>query len=111
MGRGQTIGKLFFSLKVVDHDFENQSNYDEHLSFKASAMRTLGYFMCYLTGGMLFLVNFFRRDTKGLPDFFSKTFTVSESHFANAMAKPKIIHLPMPETTDTEEEPSETIAA
>ena len=64
-GEGQTPGKLIFQIKVVGRG--------EKLTFWESLGRTVGYFTCYALGLVLFSVPFFRKDRKGIPDFFSKT--------------------------------------
>ena len=66
LGQGQTIGKLIFSLKVSGSK-QGCPTFIEALS------RTIGYFFCYMTGVVLFALPYFRKDSKGIPDFISQT--------------------------------------
>lgn len=65
-GEGKTIGKIFLKISVVNH---SQSS----LTLKESFMRSMGYGINYMTAGLLFLLPFFRKDARGIPDMISKT--------------------------------------
>jgi uncharacterized RDD family membrane protein YckC len=66
LSNGQSLGKFLFNLKVY--------NKKGQLSFVDCGLRTLGYFTCYITGSLAFVLPFLRKDQRGLPDFFSKTY-------------------------------------
>lgn len=68
-GDGKTIGKLILKLSVASKDLK--PNYIPN--FKESFMRSFGYCLNYLSLGTLFLVPFFRKDGRGIPDMISKT--------------------------------------
>ncbi len=75
-GEGKTPGKLLFGLKVYSPSFKNTAEY--HLTLKESFSRTMGYFLCYLTFGLLFGIAFFTKNKKGIPDWLSHTSIVSD---------------------------------
>lgn len=77
MGEGKTPAKMLFGLKV-----HSPHSSDNHLSFKASVLRTSAYFICCFTGVFLIAIPFLRRDKKGLPDWFSNTHVVTEDEIA-----------------------------
>ncbi len=76
LGHGKTIGMTFFDLKTVGHEGSPRE-----LSFMESFMRTLGHTVNYLLIFTPFLINLFRKDNKGLPDFFSQTEILTEKEF------------------------------
>ncbi|MBL6988714.1 MAG: RDD family protein [Bacteriovoracaceae bacterium] len=69
LAKGQTIGKMLFNLRIIS----KSDNVHQELNFKQSAMRSLGYLVCYLSANILFIIPFLRKDRKGIPDWFSKT--------------------------------------
>lgn len=73
-GEGKTLGKLFFKLTVA----QNELTKDYLPTLKQAFMRTVGYMACYLSLGTLFLLPFFRKDRRGLPDMFSGTQVYSD---------------------------------
>lgn len=73
-GEGKSLGKLFFKLTVA----QNQLTKDYLPTFKQALFRTLGYMACYLSLGTLFLMPFFRKDRRGLPDLLSGTQVYSD---------------------------------
>lgn len=75
LSNGKTIGKSFSGLRVF-------SPSEEHLTFQESFMRTFGYFFGYATGSILLAIPFMRQDAKGLPDWFSSTYVITEDEYA-----------------------------
>tara|TARA_R110002049_G_scaffold237190_5_gene410281 strand:- start:146 stop:694 length:549 start_codon:yes stop_codon:yes gene_type:complete len=73
---GKTLGKMIFGLRVY-----SPAKPEIHLSLAESAKRSLGYLVCYVTGLFLFALPLFRKDQKGVPDFFSNTEVVFEDFF------------------------------
>lgn len=76
LGRGQTPGKAALKLRV-----QSQEGDPYHLSFQEAFMRTLGYFLCYVVGSWPLAMALFRKDGKGIPDFFSQTQVLTESEY------------------------------
>lgn len=76
LGHGKTIGLTVFQLRTVSHEGNPRE-----LSFMESFMRTLGYTVNYLMIFTPFLINLFRKDKKGLPDFFSQTEIMTDKEF------------------------------
>ena len=70
LAKGQTPGKFLFNLKV-----ENQlnNNNDAPLTFSECVLRTLGYFVCYLSGAILFAIPIFNKKNRGIQDWVSGT--------------------------------------
>ncbi len=64
-GNGQTPGKAIFNIYVKGKN--------EKLTTWECLSRTFGYFLCYALGLILYLVPFFRKDRRGIPDFISQT--------------------------------------
>ncbi|MBT3236930.1 MAG: RDD family protein [Bdellovibrionales bacterium] len=71
LAEGQTPGKLIFNLRV----YSKSDSSSLHLSIREGVGRTCGYFLCYIMGMILFAIPILRRDGRGLPDWFSGTFT------------------------------------
>jgi len=87
---GQTVGKMIFKLRVVQDDyvFEHDNlTFDPNLA--QAWRRTVGYLTCYLTFGTFFVFSFMSDDKRGLPDYLSKTRTVSEEWFQGMQAYKK----------------------
>lgn len=63
---GQSPGKVVFNLKVKNY-------LNQPLTFKESLLRVFGYFLCYFSGAFLFLIPWFNKNQKGIPDWLSKT--------------------------------------
>lgn len=80
LGEGKTPGKLLFNLKV-----QSLSSNDKELSFKECFLRTAGYFVCYLTGLILFAIPYFNKKGTGLPDFLSSTQVIDETAVVPAL--------------------------
>jgi len=77
LGKGQTIGKMLFNINVKSKKFpHNPPNILEIF------LRTCGYFFCYITGSLLFILPFVTKNKKGLPDWLSST----ESCYKNVPA-------------------------
>lgn len=76
LGHGKTPGKTLFNLRVFSHEGD-----PKELSFMEAFMRTVGYTTCYITGSFLFLIAIFRKDMRGLPDFFSQTEVYTDEEF------------------------------
>lgn len=76
MGEGQTPGKLLFGLRI----YSKRKN-SIKLNLQESILRTMGYFLCYITGFVFFLIPFLRRDQKGIPDWFSRTEVILKSSY------------------------------
>jgi len=66
IGKGQTLGKLLFKLKII-------SSRESELTISECFMRSFGYLFCYLNFFILFLVPFLTKDEKGFPDWISST--------------------------------------
>ncbi|MCP4911849.1 MAG: RDD family protein [Oligoflexia bacterium] len=77
MGEGKTVGKHLFGLRVRSHEGDPYE-----LSFMESFMRTVGYTTCYASAFFFFSISVFRKDGRGLPDFFSQTETLTNEQFA-----------------------------
>ena len=100
-GEGKTIGKLMFKLTVVRPDLKN----DYFPTIKEALMRTLGYIVCYMTLGVLFLLPFIRKDRKSLSDIFSNTSVWSDQELYDAlregeMSKDNVIQLDLQPTKE-----------
>lgn len=78
LGHGKTIGMTLFELRTVGSEDSPQE-----LSFMESFMRALGYTVNYLLIFTPFLINLVRKDSKGIPDFFSQTQVMTEKEFIN----------------------------
>lgn len=76
LGGGQTPGKMIFNLKIVS------LNETSEITLLDGIKRTIGYFLCYNLGFILFGIPFFRKDHRGLPDFLSKTFVTTTEQVA-----------------------------
>ena len=76
MSGGKTLGKTIMNLRVLSHEGD-----PDNLSLAESFMRSLGYFFCYVTGSFLFAIPFLRKDTRGLPDWFSQTEVLHEADY------------------------------
>lgn len=76
---GQTPGKMIFGLKIKPNHHQGP------VTLKECAMRTLGYFTCYMTGFFLFVIPLLRKDAKGLPDWFSDTSVASAKEEAQPL--------------------------
>ena len=77
---GQTVGKILFNLKVVPNHF---FKYPHHMEIKkmglwSSLQRAVGTFLCYMSLGTLYYVNFLRKDGRGIADFLSHSVTLTE---------------------------------
>lgn len=82
LNHGQTLGKSLLGLRVYSSE-----SADGELSFTESLLRTITYTACYLTGSFLLLIPFLKKDSKGLPDYFSHTETLSEAEFVLKMTE------------------------
>ena len=71
LGNGQTPGKMIVGLKI-------QSDTNE-LSLSQCTMRTLGYFICYVTCCILFIIPFLTKNQNGIPDWISNTKVIDEN--------------------------------
>ena len=69
---GQTLGKKIFKLKV-------HSRFNKEITLFDSFSRAMAYFICMLSVYTLFIIPFFRKDKKGVPDWLSHTFVGDES--------------------------------
>jgi len=67
LGNGQTPGKIALHLRVVDEAG------GPHLSIKECFMRTLGYFICTMSGFILLGIPYLTKDARGIPDWLSNT--------------------------------------
>jgi uncharacterized RDD family membrane protein YckC len=76
LNHGQTLGKSLLGLRVYSSE-----NTLGDLSFTESLLRTITYTACYLTGSFLLLIPFLKKDSKGLPDYFSHTEVLSQDEF------------------------------
>ena len=76
LGEGKTVGKIFFKLTVVPRNAFQENQFS--LSFWSCQKRTLGYLLAYLSAGLLFFINFTRKDQKGLPDLLSQSMTIGD---------------------------------
>jgi|GEM_PF-3572688 len=76
LGHGKTPGKTLFNLRVFSHEGD-----PKELSFMEAFMRTVGYTTCYVTGSFLFFIAIFRKDARGIPDFFSQTEVYTDEEF------------------------------
>lgn len=76
---GRTFGKWVMGLRTIPNQFKNQP-FKKNLiwNYQTLLTRTLGYFVCYLSGMSLFAINFFRADTKGVADLISSSTTLEE---------------------------------
>jgi len=84
---GKTLGKMSMGLRVVNESFFTSAiemNYT--LDFRNSFRRALGYLVCYLSFGTFFIFNFSSEDKRGLPDYLSKSRTVSDTWLAQMLA-------------------------
>jgi uncharacterized RDD family membrane protein YckC len=82
LSEGKTPGKIIFHLKV-----QSPHTHEGHLSLKACAMRTLGYFVSMPSFFALLAIPYFRKDKKGIPDMLSNTFVMSvkEERFIHSL--------------------------
>ena len=85
---GQTIGKKIFKLKV-------HSRFDMQISIIDSLARAIGYLICMFSLYSLFLIPFFRKDKKGIPDWFSQTFIEDESLLFSKIIEQPLKALPL----------------
>jgi len=72
----KTLGMTLFDLRTVSNE-----DSPKELSFMESFMRALGYTVNYLLVFTPFLINLVRKDSKGIPDFFSQTQIMTEKEF------------------------------
>ena len=98
LAEGRTPGKIIFSLKVQSND-----HHEADLSFKESFLRTLGYFLCYMSGVVLFLLPFFNRSSKGLGDWISNSHVLDFEDYLASKEESNIIFLPPPKKAEEEE--------
>lgn len=75
-GEGRTPGKILFGLKVHSMNFKYHGQF--HLTLAESLKRTSGYFLCYLSFGLLYGIALLTPDKKGIPDWFSGTQVVTD---------------------------------
>ena len=79
---GKTLGKTIMKLKTISNRFHNDPKLmDPSLTFKESFMRTIGLFLCYISFGTLFAINYFSTNKQGLADVFGQSHTVNEEWF------------------------------
>jgi len=70
LGNGQTQGKVFLSLRIY--------GVNQYPSLMEATLRTLGYFCCFLTLSVLFVIPYFNKSKKGIPDWMSGTYVEYE---------------------------------
>lgn len=70
----------------------NQADEIRPFGLKESFNRTLGYFICYITGSFLFIIPFLRQDNKGIPDWLGQTKVISEEEYENLLIMQKNSH-------------------
>jgi uncharacterized RDD family membrane protein YckC len=73
---GTTLGKAVLNLRVY-----NEKDLGQELNLFECITRSLVYSICYLGGGLLLAIPFLRKDSKGLPDYFSKTQVTTLDHY------------------------------
>ncbi len=82
LGEGKTPGKIFFGLQT----FSSKTN--DGLTLTESLVRTMGHFVCLVTGLFLFAMPFLRKDQKSLADIISETWVSKESTVSEAQLAP-----------------------
>ena len=70
LGNGQTPGKVFLGLRIYGAN--------QYPTLTEATMRTLGYFCCFITLSVLFVIPYFNKSKKGIPDWMSGTFVEYE---------------------------------
>jgi len=69
--RGETPGMMVFRLRIV-HPDGTRLKWD----WRAALIRILGYFLCWITAGLLFLAIAFDSRKQGIHDKFAETYVV-----------------------------------
>jgi len=72
---GKTLGAIINNIKVKEDN-------KKLISLKHICLRTLGTFICYLSGLILFIPIYFSKDNKGLSDWMSSTHIVRDEEMA-----------------------------
>lgn len=85
LGEGKTPGKMIFGIQT----FSKKSN--EGLSLSQSLVRTMGHFVCMISGLFLFALPYLRKDQKSLADLFAETWVSKESSSQNLELVPVVI--------------------
>lgn len=67
LGNGQTPGKVALHLRIIDKDGS------QHLTMQECFMRTMGYFICVVSGFFLLALPYLTKDARGIPDWLSNT--------------------------------------
>ncbi len=70
---GHTLGKSIMNLRV-----HRPHEHSGALTPREAMMRTWGYFMCYMSAGLLFMIPVLSKSQKGLPDWISGTIVSDE---------------------------------
>lgn len=68
---GRTLGKMIFNIRIVSQD-------GNKITLLKSFQRSIGYYVCYLSSFLLFIIPFLKKNYLGLPDIFSKTHNIFE---------------------------------
>lgn len=76
LGQGKTPGKLIFEIQT----FSKKTN--DGLTLTESLVRTMGHFVCMITGLFLFALPYLRKDQKSLADIISDTWVANETEEA-----------------------------
>lgn len=76
LGEGKTPGKMIFGIQT----FSEKSR--EGLTLSESLIRTMGHFVCMITGLFLFALPYLRKDQKSLADIISETWVSKESQIS-----------------------------
>lgn len=73
LGQGKTPGKLIFEIQT----FSKKTK--DGLTLTESLVRTMGHFVCVITGLFLFALPYLRKDQKSLADIISDTWVSTEA--------------------------------
>ncbi|MBT3982949.1 MAG: RDD family protein [Bacteriovoracaceae bacterium] len=93
LGEGKTLGKLIFGQRVVARN-------EEAPTALQACLRTYGYLICMLSGGLLFIIPALRSDGLGVADFLSGTYSTDGpllDHRVDESQSANIIYLSPPD--------------
>lgn len=77
LNNGRSLGKMFMKLKVCAHHDHNRE-----LTFTEAFGRSLGYLFINYLSYLPFIINYLRKDSRGIQDYISQTIVLREDEIA-----------------------------
>ncbi len=100
LNNGKSLGKMFMKLRVcAKHD------HNRELSFKEAFGRSLGYLFINYLSYLPFLINYLRKDSRGIQDYISDTIVLREDEIAIIESNEEHTHISVRDDKPFPEDP------